>query len=245
MKVFEASFLRRELNLSEECQADLEILESDLDLSKSLQESVQSFHVELASNRREYCDTRRTTKNGDEGALITTHTSCIIDYTKFSKGYQNKCKNTPNAVQMPISLLMECSTSSSDFAVDMQFINLPICLGQSCDANEVVSALDLALKSSSSSLKENGGEMVRCEIYSSFDFEPTYPIKDNTDKSSSKNKGDVKDANTGDTNTLQAIPCDSSGCDQMNDYSSSAGTIDMRLAVSLLGTILGIVLSIY
>ncbi len=129
--VLDASFIRQLSVTTDACQEDMAPLESDSGLDQSLQLSIDTFNDNFESNLRKYC---AAVSHGNGYVSI----SCIVDYEEYTTGYQNTCKKS-NGMYHPVSFLMQCSDENID--VEMEVMNVPSCVGHSCDLDAVYTAI--------------------------------------------------------------------------------------------------------
>ncbi len=168
----DVSFIRQLSVTTDACQEDMAPLESNRDLDQSLQLSIEKFNDNFESNLRKYC---AAVSNGGYVSI-----SCIVDFEEYTVGYQNTCKNS-NGMYHPVSFLMQCSDTNID--VEMEVMNVPSCVGHSCDVDAVYTAiahvldttdvtvlLSGAASSSTTTATARDDEQLFCHIFHNIGF---------------------------------------------------------------------------
>jgi len=162
---FGASFMRQLITSSDSCQRDMTLLELDRDLSRSLSQSIKTLHADFSATPQRYCQADRYA-----GVI---QSSCLVDYTKFTSEYQQKCKDS-DAFFHPVSMLMQCNKDVDEYEIEM--INVPSCISHSCDRKEVNNALAKVLDSVGETInneKSNGwGRLPSCRIFHNLNIQP-------------------------------------------------------------------------
>lgn len=212
-------------DLSSTCLQDMAIIESNQALSRSLESSMELAHKDLVTDSTKYCFAKQAID-----ATTDVEISCIINYNDFTTGYQDECTNISNLnfVYSPVNLMLTCSYTGDEIESDgridleMQLINIPSCVSQSCDAAIIYSALGKSLNSSSSSVFPMA-DSLDCRIdYDSIDIN-AMQTKAQRSSSSDKIEDATKDA-------------DNEG-DDKRDASTSSASQKGNLSVLLLAGI--------
>eukprot|EP00554_Chaetoceros_debilis_P012507 CAMPEP_0194121798 /NCGR_PEP_ID=MMETSP0150-20130528/48493_1 /TAXON_ID=122233 /ORGANISM="Chaetoceros debilis, Strain MM31A-1" /LENGTH=251 /DNA_ID=CAMNT_0038814409 /DNA_START=130 /DNA_END=885 /DNA_ORIENTATION=+ len=178
-------------DLSSSCLQDMTIVESNQALSISLKSSMEQAHKDLVAGSTKYC----TAKQAND-ATTDVEISCIINYNEFTMGYQDECTSISNfnSIYSPVNLMLTCSYTGDEIendgriGLEMQLINIPSCVSQSCDAGIIYTALGKSLNSSSSSVFPMA-DSLDCRIdYDSIDINVVPQLQSEAQKTFSSDK---------------------------------------------------------
>ncbi len=119
----------------ETCQNDMLGLEDNNKLDGALQAAMTVLSKDFDAKVLDYCDVRI-----DKGK---TNMNCALDYDIFSAEYQQICHDL-NATYNPVSMYMQCSSKSS--TIEMDVLNTPCCIPNTCGSDSDKLARKRALK---------------------------------------------------------------------------------------------------
>ena len=109
------------------CQSDTDQLRTNLGLNNAYDAVMNDFTTSIQENAASYCTSVRS------GDLVDTQ--CISNYTEFdaTATYNTHC-NTLGGRNYATSVLVRCDKFDGNYTLDMQLLNVPSCIGVSCDA---------------------------------------------------------------------------------------------------------------
>lgn len=157
----DASSYLRSVQSGETCQAEVSKLESNPELTSSLDQLMTDLDDTVTNQFEQYCKTVLS----ETGLLI----QCAIDYSEFSSEYLSICSENDGA-SYSVRFLVMCQTDKMD--LEIEYSNLPSCFGTSCSRDNVNKSIALFLNETESAWnEENDG--VTCTIIHDDDFEQT------------------------------------------------------------------------
>ena len=125
--------MRRMQQTSSTCLEDTEYIEEHANLSDNFQLALASFTEAFSLSPQSYCTTIA------EGTIKSS--ICAADYSLFNatETYSSICEDEIGATSYPVSILMRCSKESSN--LEMELMNIPSCIGKSCDTQHLYLSL--------------------------------------------------------------------------------------------------------
>lgn len=144
------------------CIRDTQTLDENEELQVSFHDVLNSFTENFNINPRKYCKT---------AAIGTVKSSkCIIDYSEFSEVEKyNKICSDARATLYPVSILVRCRKENFN-DLDMELLNIPSCVGRSCDSGHLYLTLINILSGIETSMGGSGEEWNwKCTFYHDFE----------------------------------------------------------------------------
>mmetsp|Transcript_18749 Transcript_18749/g.22986 ORF Transcript_18749/g.22986 Transcript_18749/m.22986 type:complete len:314 (-) Transcript_18749:282-1223(-) len=144
------------------CEEDQNTIDESNALSTNFSELLDAVDTSLNEEFQNYCT---TTINRSIGS-----STCLVDYSTFVdevEKYNDVCTEVIGATPYPVSILMKCSNSDIDGFLEMELLNVPSCVGKTCDAGNLYHTLINVLYDIQSSLGEN--EDWDCNFYHDFE----------------------------------------------------------------------------
>jgi hypothetical protein len=152
-----SSSVVRHVTSDEVCEAEVFQLESNTELTTSLDTLISELDTSFNENFHDYC----TISMNPSGILM----ECAMDYEQYSSDYVSLC-NQNNGVVHTIRFLSICQ--SEQFHMEIELSNLPSCFGKSCDVSKVYDVIALLLDVTETFLNEDDSGM-KCSIIHDYD----------------------------------------------------------------------------
>jgi hypothetical protein len=148
----------RHVTSDEVCEAEVLQLESNSDLTSSLDTLIADFDASFNENFHDFC----SISMNPSGMFL----ECALDYKDYSSDYISLCTEN-NGVVHNIRFLSICQADNFDMEIELS--NLPSCFGQSCDGSKIQDALALILDVTEKTMnEENSG--LKCSIVHDYDM---------------------------------------------------------------------------
>jgi hypothetical protein len=144
---------------SDICEEDTRTLEESTNLQYNFNLVMDSFTKSFEEGPDSYCT---ASKNG-----AITSTECVVDYSTFSAHdtYTSLCE-VEGGGDFSASILMRCSRENEKQFLDMDLLNIPSCVGKSCDAGHLYQTLLQILNNIQNSIGEGNWQ---CKFFHDFD----------------------------------------------------------------------------
>jgi len=124
----------RTLHGSDACEDDTAVLGANVNLQASYNLMSSEINEDFESNIDSYC-------------IVEGGARCNLNYGNFSGVYKDECDSTEIGTYNAITVVMSCSSQDKP-SVNVEHVNLPVCLGRTCnpdEANHGISALLLGM----------------------------------------------------------------------------------------------------
>jgi len=155
----DASAFRRSLSHSSSiCSQDMDIIEANVTLNESMIAIDKAFDADMQ-------DPRNLCAGVKIGTL--TEMNCLVDYQKYSAEFESQCVQL-GGTTYPVTLLMVCEgpIAGGEFELEMELINVPFCVGTTCQLGEVYNALLDIFDSTENSVSEFD---MQCQYFHDYD----------------------------------------------------------------------------
>jgi hypothetical protein len=147
----------RHVTSDEVCEVEVLQLESNEELTSSLDTLISDLDTAFSENIHDFC----SISFNPSGILM----ECVMDYEQYSSDYENLCTQS-NGVVHKIRFISICEAEHFDMEIELS--NLPSCFGQSCDESKVNEVITLLLGMAESMLNEEDSGM-KCSIIHDYD----------------------------------------------------------------------------
>lgn len=147
--------------ISEGCMEDTLFLEENTELQNNFTQVLDTFSDSFSTRPGSFC---KSSKNGNN-----VDTECVVDYSLFSTTdmYKSTCSDL-GATNYPVSILMKC-TKDVSYSLEMELINIPTCIGKSCDSGQLYLTLVDVLSVIETSIGSGEDWNWKCHFYHDFE----------------------------------------------------------------------------
>ncbi len=148
-------------SISKGCMEDTLFLGDNTDLQNNFTQVLETFSDSFSTRPGSFC---KSSKNGNN-----VDTECVVNYSLFSTTdmYKSTC-NDLGATNYPVSILMRCTKDVSYF-LEMELINIPACIGKSCDNGHLYLTLVDVLSAIETSIGSGEDWNWKCHFYHDFE----------------------------------------------------------------------------